>query len=125
MTSDISSDSGVVLGGIASWDEQGQPAHLPTAIKGLGPIERAQWFAAQRQKEKNKLAEEREERRESLRASGERLKRGVDDHFSGGKVEHLEVSGSASAGLHSSKEFSGEAARVGSRPFFLLKPDPL
>ena len=33
-------DSGVVLGGIASWEEQSQPSHLPTAIKGKGALAR-------------------------------------------------------------------------------------
>lgn len=32
------------LSGISSIDDQSIPAHLPTAIKGLGSVERTLWF---------------------------------------------------------------------------------
>ena len=79
------------LGGISSWEDQAIPAHLPSAIKGLGPIERAQWFAKQREKERVEGEQLRAERSKALQSSSERVKKGVDDIFGDSGTETLEV----------------------------------
>mmetsp|Transcript_19667 Transcript_19667/g.25641 ORF Transcript_19667/g.25641 Transcript_19667/m.25641 type:complete len:110 (-) Transcript_19667:107-436(-) len=62
----------------------------------------------QRNKEKIQAEEEREKRRDSLKASQERVKVAVDDHFESHSIESLEVQNGKS-GLMTKRMFTGEA----------------
>lgn len=69
----VDDDEGNVIKGIVDWDELSGPSHLPTALQGLGTVERARWLEQQRIKEKEDSAKTREMRREALKASQERF----------------------------------------------------
>lgn len=69
---DTCNDEDNVINGISEWDEIKEASHLPSALRGLGTVERAQWLEQQRVKEKEESAKVREIRRDALKASQER-----------------------------------------------------
>jgi hypothetical protein len=74
--------AGNVLKGIAHWEEQSLPAHLPGAIVGLGVVEAAVWLQNQRAKEKEDIAKQRIERKKAMDASHERCNSSLFHFFS-------------------------------------------
>lgn len=101
-------DEKISLGG-AAWDSLSQPSHLPSAIIGLGPVERAQYFLKQREVSRVEGEKLRAQKRKAMEVSRHRIKdrRSVDDHFTGRTMEAPELRAGLS-GLMSRDALRGE-----------------
>jgi hypothetical protein len=96
---------GAAIDGITDWDQMKHPHFIPKAVVGFGLVEQAQFMQKQREKERADAEKARELKRKAFEASRLRVQseKSVDDHFTGGVVEHAELKGGL-AGLVSKEE---------------------
>lgn len=99
---------------VSNWDDQGLSSHLPTAIIGLGPTERAQYFLKKREEERKEGEKLREAKRKSLEMSQKRLRESkhVDDHFTSRTIEQPELKAGLSGLVKKNALTEGEATET-------------